>query len=202
MQLAIWNVSAITHHTEIFKAFISVHNIDVMLIADMHFSEDNYFKHSDYANSHTCHTDETLRGDITNCFKHHQLAAVVKTSFKQLLCRERISWSLNHFGSLSFIHPRRKVRIIWKGFYVNLGSRFIGCGDYTDWGYRLIVPIGHELLKMMENSNYKHLFTEDQLYSKADRNKLREQVYFLVTGGIPKYFALAKSCFDISSNHY
>jgi hypothetical protein len=38
-------------------------------------------------------------------------------------------------------------------------------------------------------------------YWPSDRNKLPDLVYFCVTKGIPQDFAVAKSCFDLSSDH-
>jgi hypothetical protein len=34
LQLALWNASGLTQHTEELKTFISINNIDVMLISD------------------------------------------------------------------------------------------------------------------------------------------------------------------------
>jgi hypothetical protein len=39
LHLALWNANGLIHHTEELKTFISVHNIDVMLIPKTHFTE-------------------------------------------------------------------------------------------------------------------------------------------------------------------
>jgi hypothetical protein len=39
LQLASWNANGLSQHTEELKTFISVHNIDVMLISKTHFTE-------------------------------------------------------------------------------------------------------------------------------------------------------------------
>jgi hypothetical protein len=53
-------------------------------------------------------------------------------------------------------------------FYNTLGRRFIAGGDYnakhTDWGSRLVIPRGREVLKTMERNNLKHLSTEKPTY--------------------------------------
>jgi hypothetical protein len=54
---------------------------------------------------------------------------------------------------------------------------------------------------MMERNNLKHLSTGNPTYLPSDRNKLPDLVDFCVTKGIPQDFAVAKSCFDLSSNH-
>jgi hypothetical protein len=44
LQLALWNANGLTQHTEELKTFISIHNIDVMLISETHFTEKGYLK--------------------------------------------------------------------------------------------------------------------------------------------------------------
>jgi hypothetical protein len=53
----------------------------------------------------------------------------------------------------------------------------------------------------MERNNLKHLSTGKPTYWPSDKNKLPDLVDFCVTKGIPQDFAVARSCFDLSSNH-
>jgi hypothetical protein len=53
----------------------------------------------------------------------------------------------------------------------------------------------------MERNNLKHLPTGEPTYWPCDRNKLPNLVDFCVTKGIPQDFTVAKSCFDLSSDH-
>jgi hypothetical protein len=53
----------------------------------------------------------------------------------------------------------------------------------------------------MERNNLKHLSMGEPTYWPSDRNKLPDVVVFYVTKGIPQDFAVAKSCFDLSSDH-
>jgi hypothetical protein len=39
LQLALWNTNDLTQHTEELITFISINNIDVMLISETHFTE-------------------------------------------------------------------------------------------------------------------------------------------------------------------
>jgi hypothetical protein len=70
----------------------------------------------------------------------------------------------------------------------------------------LSIPTGypairHEVLKTMERNNLKHLSIGEPTYSPSDRNKLPNLVDFYVTKAIPQDFAVAKSCFDLPSDH-
>jgi hypothetical protein len=79
LQLALWNANGLTRHIEELKTFISIHNIDVMLISETHFIEKSYLKFPNYAVYHTNHPAGTARGGtaiiiiIKNTIKHHQL---------------------------------------------------------------------------------------------------------------------------------
>jgi hypothetical protein len=44
LQLALWNANGLAQHTEELKTFISIHNIDIMLISERHFTEKIYLK--------------------------------------------------------------------------------------------------------------------------------------------------------------
>jgi hypothetical protein len=54
----------------------------------------------------------------------------------------------------------------------------------------------------MERNNLKDLSTGESRYWPSDRNKLPCLLDFCVTKGIPQDFAVTKSCFDLSSNHF
>jgi hypothetical protein len=54
----------------------------------------------------------------------------------------------------------------------------------------------------MERNSLKHLCTGEPTYWPCDRNKLPDLVDICVTKSIPEDFAIAKSCFDLSSDYY
>jgi exonuclease III len=72
LQLTLWNVNGLTQHIEQLKTFISIHNIDVMLISETHFTEKSYLKLPNYTVYHTNHPAGTAT-IIKNSIKHHQL---------------------------------------------------------------------------------------------------------------------------------
>jgi hypothetical protein len=108
--------------------------------------------------------------------------------------------------SAVYLPPKYSVRQEeLEDFYNNLGCQFITGGDYnakhTDWGSRLINSRRWEVPKTMQRNNLKHPSTGEPTYWPSDRNKLPDLVGFFVTKGIPQDFAVAKSCFDLSSDH-
>jgi hypothetical protein len=53
----------------------------------------------------------------------------------------------------------------------------------------------------MESNNLKQLSTGEHTYWPSDRNKLPDVIDFYAITGIPQGFAVAKSCFHLSSDH-
>jgi hypothetical protein len=73
----LWIANGLTQHAEDLKTFISIHNIDVMLISETPFADKSYLKLPNYAVYHTNHPAGTARGRtaiIKNTIKHHQLS--------------------------------------------------------------------------------------------------------------------------------
>jgi hypothetical protein len=110
LQFALRNVNGLTQHTKELKTFISVHNIDVMLISEMRFTEKSYLKLPNYAVHHTYRPAGTARGGtaiiIKHTIKHHQLI-----NYSQLFLQVdsgRLSRSLNNIGCLASIQTHNK----------------------------------------------------------------------------------------------
>jgi exonuclease III len=82
-QLALWNANGLTEHIEELKMFISLHNIDVMLISEMHSTDKSYLKLPKYTVYHTNHPAGTAHGGtaiiIKTTNKHH-----LQSSYKQV----------------------------------------------------------------------------------------------------------------------
>jgi hypothetical protein len=55
LQLALWKANGLTQHTEELITFISIHNIDIMLISEMHFTKKSCLKLPNYAVYHNNH---------------------------------------------------------------------------------------------------------------------------------------------------
>jgi hypothetical protein len=70
LQLALWNTNGLTQHIEGLKTFTSIHNIDVMLISETHFTEKSYLKLSNYTVYHTNHPAGTARGGTAIIIKN------------------------------------------------------------------------------------------------------------------------------------
>jgi hypothetical protein len=57
-----WNAIGLTQHTEELKTFISIHNTDVILILEMHFTEKSYLEFPKYTVDHS--TIRTIQPEL------------------------------------------------------------------------------------------------------------------------------------------
>jgi hypothetical protein len=134
-----------------------------------------------------------------NCIKQRQLNCYAQDFV------EATSASVEDSVSLISSSKAHLKQVQFEDFYNTLGQRFVANGDYnakhTDTGSRLISFKERELLKTMESMNLKYLSTVEPTYWPSDRNKLPDLVDLCVAKGIPQDFAIAKSCFDLSSDH-
>jgi hypothetical protein len=140
--------------------FISHHNIAVMLISETHFTDKNYLKLPKYTVCRTNHPVGTACGGtaiiIKTIIKHH-----LQSSYKQdFLQATSVSVEYSDESltiSAVYLPPKHAIKQEQlEEFYNSLGHRFIAEGDYnakdTDWGSRLILPRGREVLKTMEKT--------------------------------------------------
>jgi hypothetical protein len=78
LQLALWNANGLIQHTDELNTFISIHNIEVMLISETHFTNKSYLKLPNYAVYHTNHLAGTARGGTAIIIKKHHQASSTK----------------------------------------------------------------------------------------------------------------------------
>jgi exonuclease III len=201
----LWNANGLTQHTEELKTFISFHNIDIMLISETYFTEKSYLKLPNHTVYHTNHPAGTGIIIINNSIKHHQLNNYSQDFLQATNVSVEHSVGLLTISAvyLPLKHTVEQEQL--EDYYNTLGRWFIAEGDYnakhTDWRSRLITPSGREVFNTMERNNLKHLSTGEPTYWPSYRNKLPDLVDFCVTKGIPQDLAVAKSCFDLSSDH-
>jgi hypothetical protein len=178
-----------------------------MLISKTHFTEKSYLKLPNCAVYHMNHPPGTARGGTAIVIKkyHHQLNSYSQDILQATSVSMEDSVGLLTISAV-YLPPKYTVKQEQlEDFSNTLGHRFIAGGDcnakHTKWRSRLITPRGREVLKTMERNNLKHLSTGEPTYWPTDRNNLPDVMDFCVTKDIPQDFAVAKSCFDLSSNH-
>jgi exonuclease III len=210
LHLAVWNANGLTQHKEQLKMFLSIYDIDVMLISETHFKEKNLIRMPHCIAYHTDHLAGMAREGTTvfikSTIQHHQLC-----NYEQDFLQATIVTIEDIAGLLTisavYLPPKHTVKQEQlEDYYNTLGHRFIAGGDYnanhTDWGSRLTSSRGREINKTITSNNYKHLSTGESTYWPTDMNKLPDLVDSCVTKGILQDFADVQSCFDLPSDHY
>jgi hypothetical protein len=120
----------------------------------MHFTAKRYLKLPNYTVYHTNHPAGTAI-IIKNSIKHHQLHNYSHDFLQATSVSVEDSVGLITISAV-YLPPKHTVKQEQlEDIYNNLGHRFIAGGDYnakhTDWGSRLITPIGTVSTSNIEN---------------------------------------------------
>jgi exonuclease III len=62
LQILLWNANGLHHHAEELKTFLSLRNIDIMLIYETHFTDKSHLQIPNYVVYHCNHPNWTARG--------------------------------------------------------------------------------------------------------------------------------------------
>ena len=211
LNIAIWNANGLSHRLLEIKNFLQIHNIDVMLISETHFTIKNYFKLPYHEVYDTKHPDGKAHGGtaiiIKKCLNHFE-----NEKYSEKFLQATTITIMERKGpiTLSAVYCPPKYSIsseTFQKFFENLGNRFIAGGDYNAkhpwWGSRLSTPNpkGRNLYEVIRNKNYNVASTGEPTYWPSDVNKTPDLIDFAVTYGINPRYITAKSCLDLSSDH-
>lgn len=209
LKIASWNANGLCNHTQEVKAFISLHDIDILLISETHFTNKSYFRVPNYNLYFTNHPSG--RG-------HGGTAILVRSSIRHFenekYGRENIqatSVTLDDYAgrlivSAVYCPPRHNNKAEhYTDFFTTLGNRFICGGDFNAkhsyWGSRLISAKGRELFKAMNSMHLQPQSSGEPTHWPSDRSKIPDVIDIFVSGGIDKKRCVVKSCLDMSSDH-
>lgn len=89
LKLAIWNANGLCQHVGLHEVrkFLQVHDIDVMLVSETHFTSKSYITIPKYTIYSTNHPDCKARGGtaliIKNNIKHHETENMQQNAYRQ-----------------------------------------------------------------------------------------------------------------------
>lgn len=209
IKIVIWNANGLCQHAQEIQSFLNLHNIDVMLISETHFTNKSFIKFNKYNLYQTNHPNGMGRGGT---------AIIIKTAISH---QEKQKYSFEHLQATSveletahgpltiaaiYCPPRhRNKREHYSQFFETLGNHFIAGGDFnakhTHWGSRLTSTKGRELLAAMNVNNLNFISTGEPTYWPTDPLKIPDLLDFCVTKGIDKRRCTAASSLDLSSDH-
>lgn len=209
LKAALWNANGLVQHSQEVKTFLTIHDIDIMLISEAHLKSDTYLKIPRYSIYATPHPDGTAHAGtaviVKSKIKHYELQKFQE----DYLQATTIAIKENHRDivfSAVYCPPRHNIKKQkFASFFDTLGPCFIAGGDYNSknqiWGSRITLTRGRELSKAAEDHNLQYLSTFEPTYWPTDLNKTPDLLDFCITKGVSSNYLKATSCLDLSSDH-
>jgi hypothetical protein len=209
LRIAAWNSNGLTGHKYELELFLNNSKIDILLVAETHFTDRSVFKIPHYAIYHSNHPDGTAHGGtailIRNHLSHYEMPAYQTDKIQATIITVDVQPCPITIAAV-YSPPRHPILPIeYTNFVQRLGTKFIAGGDWnakhTAWGSRLITPKGRSLLRALNELNCTHLSTGEPTHWPADTAKIPDVLDFFVLKGIGQQYTDIKPSFDLSSDH-
>lgn len=209
LKISVWNANGLVNHGQEVKTFLTMHDLDIMLISESHMTEKSYIKIPQYSLHHTQHPEGKARGGTTIIIKNnikHQVKSKISEKNMQATTVEIEDSHGKMILSAVYCPPNLSIKKTqFENYFNTLGHRFISGGDFnakhTHWGSRLITPRGRQLYYAMQSTNLQHLSTGQPTYWPTDRNKIPDVLDICITKGISPNYLKVDTCLDLSSDH-
>lgn len=209
LKFAVWNANGLCNRAQELKHFLSMNDIDVMLLSETHFTRKSFLKIPQYSLYSTNHPDGSAHGGsaiiIKNKLTHYECE---KYSKEHLQATNVVVETINGpilFSSVYCPPKHQNKEKQFQEFFDTLGSTFIAAGDFNAknkfWGSRLTNKKGKELFLTMEKNDLRHLSTGEPTYWPSDRRKVPDLLDFCIIKGIDLKKCSIESCFELSSDH-
>lgn len=209
LRIAEWNANGIIQKKTEIEMFLKLHNIDILLVSESHFTDRSFIKIPHYNIYHAQHPDGTAHGGsaiiIRSSIVHHELPAY-QTDFLQatIIQVKKLPAPIN--VSAIYCPPRHNfTKQMLQPFFDSMGQKFIIGGDFnakhTHWGSRLTTTKGRELYKVLIDNNYNFLSTGSPTYWPTDQNKIPDLLDLFITKGLGTSYMNIISNYDIMSDH-
>lgn len=209
LKISLWNADGLYGRSQEIITFLSIHNIDIMLISETHCTTKSFIRIPNYNIYNTRHPDGTAHGGtaviIRKTIKHHNLPNY-RLDHIQATSVVIEDWVGPITISALYSPPKHSInQDQYESYFKTLGNRFIAGGDYNakhgQWGSRVANTKGRQLLKTINKNSYGYISTGEPTYWPTDRARQPDLMDFCVTKNIPQRYAIAESCLDLSSDH-
>lgn len=209
LNIASWNANGLSKQMSELKSFLNEKTIDILLIAETHFTDKSFVSIPNYNTFYTNHPDNKAHGgtaviikktitcfeDEKYCEHHIQATTVVMNDSSGQLKLSAIYCPPKHANQKS----------TYGHFIKSLGDRFIAGGDFNAkniaWGSRLTNTKGRNLYDSLMENNCKFLSTGEPTYWPSDPRKQPDLIDFFIYKSINKKALMIQSCLELSSDH-
>jgi hypothetical protein len=209
LRIAQWNINGLLRRRQEVETLLHIHKIDIILISETHFIENNYFSLRGYNFYKTNHPSGNAHGGsaiiIKSTIKHHVILPYSSRHI-QGTSIQIDDWYGPLTVSSVYCPPNIQISMVmFQDFFKELGPRFIVGGDWnakhTHFGSRLVTPRGRQLKLCLDLNNFNILSTGEPTYWPTDLNRNPDLLDLFVLNGIGRFYVDVSSCFDSSSDH-
>ena len=135
LKLAVWNANGLCQHVQEVKTFLQIHNIDIMLISETHFTEKSFIKIPRYNIYNTNHPDGKAHGGtaliVKNNVKHYETDKYVTEHLQATSIVVDISTGPLTISAIYCPPKHNNQQQHFEDFFLTLGNRFIAGGVYN-----------------------------------------------------------------------
>lgn len=209
IRIATWNADGLVNRRLELINFLNIHNIDIMLISETHFTHRTFFNVPNYIVYNCNRPDDRAYGGsaiiIRRSICHHELPHFQTEKLQATVIQlNALPWSL--VISAVYCSPRFSISPEeYTAFFNTLGTKFFAGGDWnaknTIFGSRCTSPKGRNLWKVVNEKNYSHISTGEPTYWPTDSNRIPDLLDFFILGGISSNYITVEPNNDLSSDH-
>ena len=114
LRIALWNAKGLSTHQLELQTFLDMHDIDIALISEIHFTSRTVFRLPRYTVLHTTHSDDTAHGGAAiikgSSLRHHEHLRLQTNELQAIAVHlETLPWphlhhATRYFPSCLFLH--------------------------------------------------------------------------------------------------
>ena len=207
LRICYWNANGLSQHKHEVQQFLTLQDIDLLLVSETHFTQKNCFRINGY------YTYDTKQPNGRAC---GGTAILVRKDIKHFPMPE---YRTDHIQATSINIPDNNITISsiycpprysinrnqFLDYFATLGPRFIAAGDYnakhTFWGSRLTTPRGRQLFEAISSSKLDSISCGQPTYWPTDLNKVPDLIDFAVIRNVKRECISVIPSLDLSSDH-
>jgi len=209
LHLVVWNANGLQNSKAIVEHHLKTHQIDILLVAETHFSPRSHFNISGYDLIHADHPSGRARGGaailIRSGIQYLELPA-----FQQDWAQCPVIRIVSPQGDLDigavYFPPRYRITASHLSeFFEHFGPRFIAAGDYNAkhswWGSRANNPKGKTLFGYLQRHRLDCHSTGEPTHWPTNPLKTPDLLDFAVSKGIGHAKISCTTNADLLSDH-
>nr|P21329.1 RecName: Full=RNA-directed DNA polymerase from mobile element jockey; AltName: Full=Reverse transcriptase [Drosophila funebris]AAA28649.1 ORF2; putative [Drosophila funebris] len=209
IKIGLWMHRGLTRGSEELRLFLSVHNIDVMLVTESHMREGQRIFLPGYSTYHVFHPSGNSRGGasvIVRSSISHSPQPPISTNDRQIAYIQLQTAEGPVVLAAVYLPPRERwIRAEFESLFAVLGNKFIAGGDYNAkhawWGNSRACARGKVLQEVVANGQYQILATGEPTFYSYNPLVSPSALDFFVVNGYDMRRLNVQTLHELSSDH-